>query len=85
MDDARFRQLNELKVGIETSDILVEVDWFHVIRSNDFCNLKWHMHPSVEMHCVLEGEDDFCLPDETVAEALHYAIFSGIWERKLML
>lgn len=67
MDDARFRQLNELKVGIETSDILVEVDWFHVIRSNDFCNLKWHMHPSVEMHCVLEGEDDFCLPDETVA------------------
>lgn len=66
LDSYNFRMLNELKIGIRTEDIAIEVEWFHVIRRDDFCNPKWHMHSSVEMHCVLEGEDEFCLPNDHI-------------------
>ena len=61
-----FRMLNELNVRIDTKDVQIPFEWFHVVRSDDFCNTKWHTHPSVEMHCVLNGMEEFSFENETI-------------------
>lgn len=63
LEELNLQKLNELKLCISTSDVRIEVEWFHATRRDNFFNPKWHMHPSVEMHCVLEGKDEFYFQD----------------------
>jgi len=66
-DSFHFRMLNELKIHISTTDFEIPIEWFHAIRSDDFCNMKWHSHPTIEMHCVLEGNDEFVFQEGVVS------------------
>ena len=64
--DHLFRRLNELDIRIDTPDVAIPFEWFHIIRRDDFCNTKWHTHHSVEMHCILEGTDEFSFENDSV-------------------
>lgn len=64
--DYSFRRLNELNIQIDTPNISIPFEWFHIVRRDDFCNVKWHTHSSVEMHCVLEGIDEFSFENDSV-------------------